>query len=316
MPSGSADNIIVTYASLIMIVGLGFLAAWMGMLKEDLITLISDLIMGLLLPIFTFYHSATGSVASVLNQAPWMILLGVGGGFAGYLLATLLARWMHWDWSRRSVLQVSGVSGNTGFFGVPVCSALFGSQGTILALLYDQGASIYLFTLGVGVFQKEEASSRSIKNIAILILKQLFNPLFISLLLGFGIALAGWQLPAFLATPMQSLSNTVVPLMMLVLGGLVYQTAVRNRIDAPASMLLIFLKLLILPVLTWLVICFLPVSGVARAVAIIQAGMPSAIISVTLAVRYKADENLAASVTMLTTLLSVITIPAFALVLK
>jgi malate permease and related proteins len=207
---------------------------------------------------------------------------------------------------------MSGVSGNTGFLGIPVCTALYGAEGAILALLYDLGASIYIATLGLSAYQAHSPTAKSTGGLLRTLRGQLVNPLFLSLGLGLGLALAGWQIPAILRPPLASLSNAVIPLMMLILGGLIYNSALQYSIDKRGVVLLGVLKLLIMPTLTWLAIGFLPIAGVPRGVAIIEAAMPSAIVSVTFASRYQADENLSASGTMLTTLLSVLTIPFFA----
>ncbi len=71
-----------------------------------------------------------------------------------------------------------------------------------------------------------------------------------------------------------------------------------------------------MPGLTWLVVQLLPMAGMPRGVAVIEAAMPSAVMAVTFASRYNADENLAASATMITTLLSVLTIPIFAAIVQ
>ena len=305
------SSLIVPYAGMILIIAVGILAARQRVLTEERITFLSEIVIVLILPIFTFWNAATGSVMSVLNQAPWMIGLGLFGGLAGYVIASALARLAHWDWARRSVLQVSGVSGNTGFLGIPICTAIYGSQGAILALLYDFGATIYLLTIGMGAYQQNSTRPRG-RAWLVTAIRQFCNPIFISLLLGLGVALAKWDLPYVLKLPLESLSNTTIPLMMLILGGIIYNSAVKYRVDKHGVFLLGFLKLLILPGLTWLAVLFLPLSGVSSSVAIVEAAMPSAVMAVALAARFGADENLAASGTMVTTLLSILTIPLFA----
>jgi len=309
-------NIIVPYMGLILLVGVGVLAAWQGLLNQERINVLSEIVIVLILPIFVFWNAATNSVATILNQAPWMVGLGLCGGLIGYGLATVFAWFARWEWPRRSVLQVSGVSGNTGFLGIPVCTALYGSQGAILALLYDLGASVYLFTLGLSVYQKNVQSHASAQVRFRLLIKQLVSPIFIALILGMGLSLAGWQLPPVLRMPFESLSNTAIPLMMIILGGITYNSALQHSADKRSVILLGFLKLLIMPGLTWLVVQLLPMAGMPRGVAVIEAAMPSAVMAVTFASRYNADENLAASATMITTLLSVLTIPIFAAIVK
>lgn len=306
------SRIMVPYLSLILIIGMGILAAWWHILTPERITILSEIVTVFILPIFTFRNATTGTIMSVLNQAPWMVGLGLGGALVGYGIATVGSRMMHWDWSRRAVLQVSGVSGNTGFLGIPICTAIYGSQGAILALLYDFGASIYLFTLGIGAFQKNNQIQNSRRMQLQSLIKQFCSPLFIALILGLGLTLGGVKLPPIVQAPLESLSNIAIPMMLLCLGGLIYYSTHNHNVDTRNAILLGLLKLLIIPCLTWVAVKFLPLSAPSQAVAVIEAAMPSAITAVTFASRYNADENLASSATMLTTLVSIFTIPIFA----
>ncbi len=308
----SFSKIIVPYFGLILMIVIGILAAWQQILTPERINVLSEIVIVLILPIFTFWNAASGSIMNVLSQAPWMIGLGLCVGLAGYAVATLLAWVRQWDWSRRAVLQVSGVSGNTGFLGIPICAAIFGSQGTILAILFDLGASFYLLTLGIGSFQKTSQIQISSQMRLKLFLKQFYSPIFISLVLGMGFVISGWKVPTTLQIPLESLANIAIPTMMLILGGVIYNTARNNRIDLRSISMLGLLKLAILPGLTWIAVSFLPLAQTSRGVAVIEAAMPSAIIAVTFAARYKADENLASSATMVTTLISIFTIPIIA----
>jgi len=72
----SLTNIIVPYFGLILVVVVGFLAAWQGLLSQDRINMLSEIVIVLILPIFTFWNAATNSIVAVLNQAPWMVGLG------------------------------------------------------------------------------------------------------------------------------------------------------------------------------------------------------------------------------------------------
>lgn len=309
-------NVIVPYAGLILLVGLGAVATWRRLLDRERITILAEMALGLLLPVFAFWHAATGSVASVLGQAPWIVVLGLVGGLAGYLIATALARMESWEWPQRSVLQVLGVSGNTGFLGIPVCAALYGSEGAILALLYDFGASIFLLTLGLAAFQQPAQIAGRMGSLLRTGVRHLVNPLLVSLLLGLGVALAGWSIPPILRQPLESLSNTVIPLMMLMLGGMIYNFALQPGWAGRDVFLLTFLKLVCLPALTLLAVNLLRLPVVARGVVVIEAAMPCAVSAAVFAERYNADKRLAASAVMVTTLLSALTVPVFTIIVR
>ncbi len=235
-------TIITPYLGLIILIGVGVLAAWLHILTPELINQLSEIILILIIPVFVFWNAASGSIKTVINQAPWMFGIGLCSGFVGYAVASAIARIFHWEWPQRAVLLVSGVTGNTGFLGIPICAALYGSQGTILAVLFDLGASIYLFTLGIGVFQNSGQFTDSSPARKSLLIKQIFNPIFIALLLGVAISLSDKRLPLFLEYPLNSLSNTAIPIMMLILGGLIYNTYLDYHVGNRKLILISFLS--------------------------------------------------------------------------
>ncbi len=308
------STIITPYLGLILLIGIGVLAAWRHILTPELINQLSEIILILIIPVFVFWNAASGSIKTVISQAPWMFGIGLCSGFVGYAFASAIARIFHWEWPQRAVLLVSGVTGNTGFLGIPICAALYGSQGTILAVLFDLGASIYLFTLGIGAFQNSGQFTDSSPARKSLLIKQIFNPIFIALLLGVAISLSDRRLPSFLEYPLNSLSNTAIPIMMLILGGLIYNTYLDYHVGNRKLIFLSLFKLIILPLLTWVAILSLPLTDTSREIAVVQAAMPSAIMAATLAARYNADASLAANATMITTLVSMLTIPIFAFI--
>jgi predicted permease len=304
-------QIIVPYSGLLLIMAVGVLAAWLHILTPERINVLSEIVIAMIYPIFTFYNIVTGSVTAVLNQAPFMVGLGLCGALSGYALATLIAHLNHWNWTKRSVCQVSGASGNTGFLGIPICTAIFGSQGTILAILYDFGASIYLLTLGIGSFQNSEQIQGSRSKRFISALKRIFNPILIALAIGLVISLNRIKIPDMAMFALKDLSGITIPVMLLILGGLIYNSFQKKRADSRGPMMIGVLKLMVVPILTWLVVSYLPLSATSQSVAVVEAAMPSAVTAVTFATRYQADEDLASFTTMLTTLVSIFTIPIF-----
>src|SRR5690606_12979168 len=55
----------------------------------------------------------------------------------------------------REVAVLSGF-GNTGFIGIPLCAALYGSEGALYAAVFDTGTAIMLWTLGTFVLQQDK----------------------------------------------------------------------------------------------------------------------------------------------------------------
>ncbi|RQD73243.1 MAG: AEC family transporter, partial [Halanaerobium sp. MSAO_Bac5] len=101
---------------------------------------------------------------------------------------------------------------NNIFVGAPICLALFGSQGLILAILYDFGMQMILWTLGVSMLkdQAERENSNFLGN--------MFSPPIIALLIGLAVVLLAIELPEVVLNTTNSIGVITVPLAMIFIG--------------------------------------------------------------------------------------------------
>ena len=76
------------------------------------------------------------------------------------------------------------------------------------------------------------------------------------------------------------------------------------------------IRLLGLPFITWLCCLVLPMDPVAKGIAVLMSGMPGASTTVLFAARYDGDAPFATKCVVVTILLSVFTIPMWALLMS
>lgn len=203
----------------------------------------------------------------------------------------------------RELSIISGF-GNTGTIGLPLCAALFGAKGAVLAAVFDAGMDLCLWTIGVMLLQEKRrftmASFKSLVNIPML-----------AIVLGLIAASLGLTPPP---EPIKQLSGTLAaiasPLAMMYIGMLLFdyvrarQPLSISRIGAP-----LIVKLGVYPIAAAFLISFLPLDQEIVQVAVVQVAMPTIAIAPILFARYNADEGLAAMMTVCSTLLSLLTIP-------
>jgi len=70
-------------------------------------------------------------------------------------------------------------------------------------------------------------------------------------------------------------------------------------------------RLLVVPALMWVLVSWLTVEHTAAAVIVLQASVPSAVVSTAMAEQYGGDSAFAAAGVVTTTLLSLVTLPAW-----
>ncbi|MBO8165535.1 MAG: AEC family transporter [Brevibacillus sp.] len=211
---------------------------------------------------------------------------------------------------RRKACEMAIVSGlgNTGFIGLPLCAALFGPKGALLAAVFDAGLDFTLWTVGVMLLQERRSFSLSS-------MKALINIPMVAIVGGMVIALVGWQPPETVKTLTSTLAQLASPLAMLYIGMLIPSLLkVRKPFPLPVIGLPITVKLCLFPLAVCLMLSFItPPLDVTR-VVMVQVTMPSLTLASILFARYAADEQMGAMATVCSTLIGLLTIPLMVLV--
>jgi hypothetical protein len=197
---------------------------------------------------------------------------------------------------------------NSGFLGYPVVLGVFGGDGLLRAIFYDMGSMILFIAFGIFfsvIFTKKYSS----------ILKKalLFPPLW-AVALGLLLNFINLDIGFLLSNTLTYLSGAAIPLIMISLGLSIEFKGIKENIEAVFSVSII--KLLTAPLLAFLILSIVGLGGLERQVTIIEAAMPSAMLSLVLAITYDLDIKTTAACIFATTVLSLATIPLILVLLS
>ncbi len=219
------------------------------------------------------------------------------------------------------------IFGNCGYMGLPFLQTLFSGeleifQGEVMAYCGIVLAVFNILNWTVGVY----IYSNNKKDISIK--KIIFNPTIIGVVLGFvifvifkqpivNLAPANTTMAFVLEKLMSSinfLGNMVTPLSMTVIGiklaNIKFSSLFTNKLAYSVS----FFKLIVASIITMLVVGFLPISQVVKYALFFTLSMPSATSTTLFAIQFKGDGETASIMVLLSTILSIITIPLMFLV--
>jgi malate permease and related proteins len=240
-----------------------------------------------------------------LIAVPWLLLL------ATWLLVGLAARLLRLRRDQYAVLLLTVALGNTSFLGYPLIRALLGEQALPYAVIYDQfGSFILLSTFGLYVLARYSGEQRpTVRQIGARILR--FPPL---LALVLGLSLMPAEPPAWIGDALLRLSEALLPLVMLAMGFTIRLRLARGE-RAPLLVGL-GLKLVLMPALAFALTPWLGLEGLARQAAVMEAAMPTMITAAALAVSSRLAPRLAAAMVGYGVLLSLLTLPAWAWLLR
>ncbi len=197
--------------------------------------------------------------------------------------------------SDRKGLYLPMVFGNTSYLGYPAALFAFGMDGLSRAVVYDMMNSLVIFSLGIYIVHHKNELQEAFK-----------VPLLYAVVIGLAVNLLQIHVPDLVFTPIELIGMITIPLALLVLG---YKLT-EIKISAAKIALLASVFRIGGGVLVALVIIhLLSIDGLVKDIIVLQAAMPSAVMSMILAAKYNRDASLVASVVLITTVLSMISLP-------
>lgn len=226
----------------------------------------------------------------------------------GILIGWLGARTLPLSAKKRRELAILSGLGNTGFIGLPLCAALFGPKGAVLAAVFDAGLDFVMWTVAVMMLQEKGAFS--LKG-----LKAMVNIPMIAIVAGLGFAMSGLTPPEPVKQLAAALARLASPLAMLYIGMLLpLLLRSKPQVSLPLLGVPITFKLFVFPLSAALLLSVLHVDAEITRVAVVQVAMPTVAMASILFARYAADEEMGAMTTVFSTLLALLTIPAVLMV--
>ena len=198
---------------------------------------------------------------------------------------------------------------NVGFFGVPVTQLAFGSEYLIHQSV--MAALMAIMTTTVGVWVMAPAGGRPFDK-----LKSAFEtPMIPSIALG--LALRGFEveLPTVVAQPMQFLGSIFTPLALYTLGAQVAASRI-GRIEWGPQSLILFLKFLAAPALTWWICSVMGLGADVTAVIVVAASTPVGVLITIFAAEYKMEAEFISTAVVISTALSPLVVTAWIIAMR
>ena len=216
--------------------------------------------------------------------------------FVAYGAVTLLMWLVVWlgGLDRRTFLAPL-IFGNTGNLGMPLALFAFGETGLGYAVVVFAVMAILSFTFGIWLVSGGGSLSKVIK-----------EPLVFATLLGGLFLWQGWETPTFLTNALDLIGQMAIPMMLITLGVAVARLKPSNF---TGPIVLSVLKAVLCAGSAALIGIWFGLGPVALAVLIVQIATPVAVTSYLLAEKYGADADSVAGLVVVSTLLSVVSLP-------
>jgi hypothetical protein len=220
--------------------------------------------------------------------------------------AAILAGLMGWLVSRgqerrlRAAIVLTSAVSNNGNMGIPMSYFAFGDTGMALATVYYVITSFMSNTFGAAIASAGQAK------ISDALRQSLRVPVLYAASAGLLLNLSGGELPQTVSRAVDLMANAAIPGMLVLLG-----VQLRSAPIWQAQAVIwqsVAVRLLAAPSIAWLLCWGLGVVGVERNVLILQAAMPTAVMTAVLATEFDTAPRLVAAIIFFSTLLSMLTL--------
>ena len=207
-------------------------------------------------------------------------------------------------------LQLAGLIGNTSFLGIPIAIALLPTDTINHTIGFDLGTTLFSWIFGPYLLQKSN-NSYSLMNIKKLLIFIFSSPASRGIVGALIIYLFSLEnlVEEFLWIP----TRLVIYLAIIVVGsrlGIITNKKKKTSFQFKENIqYAIILKLLVLPLIIYLICCLFNFQQIETTALVLQAGTPTAISTILLAEAYNIYRELAAKALFTSTIISVATIP-------
>lgn len=275
---------------------------------EITIESISRFVLKLALPVMIFVNIAGGVDRRTLFQSAGILIYTCIFYIFTFLIGKGLSRLFHVKGDQGQVYHALTMFGNVGFMGIPIITSILPQNGMLYISIFTIIDQLVLWTVGVKLTTPSGEGKFDPR--------KLINPSTVAILLSMVFVIGRIPLPALLDTGLQKIGNTATPLAMIYLGGVFACTDIRRYIRNVEFYGIIFMKMILFPVIFYLLLGFFQTPEEIRLTMSLLGAMPAMSSVVMMAKASGSEGDYAMGGVFVTTLCSIVTIPAVCWILQ
>lgn len=290
--------------------GVGYYCSRKKYLNDEMTVGVGNLVLFITIPVLLFLSLANTKIQRnmLINFGTMVALQFVGMIIYGRVLRCYY-KWRKFPEEHLTMLEMTAVSVNNAFIGFPVAALFFGEEGVVYMTASVLGLNLYLWTVGLYVIKG--VKGESLGSMVGTLVRGAINPNVSAILLGLLAAILGVMayVPEFIVTFLNNLGGVSTPLSLIYIGALTGNKGIRALLREKKILEASAIKVTALPVMSFVLIYFLPIDPLVKAVYFIATALPAAAIVPMIIGRYGAGVEISSKMVLVTTVLSMGVIP-------
>lgn len=206
---------------------------------------------------------------------------------------------------KKKILIFISVFSNCGFMGYPILESLFGKLGILYGSIFIAPFNIYLWSMGVKLFQGKDSLKNSIRNMA--------NPGITAVAIGLMLLTFSIKLYAPLQKSVEIIGGMTTPLSMIITGSVLGEMKIKDIFASPQIYIVSIVRLVLIPAMCLIVLRLMGAGYILTGVCTVIAAMPAAVMATVFSEKYEGNSHFASQCVFISTILSVLTIPIIVL---
>ena len=294
--------------TLFALVVVGYVAGKLGYLGGEFDRQLSRLVINITCPALILSSAMTGTLPDrrfilpllLISVITYALLTGV---------AIMLPRYLTQKKTDEGSIGFALMFGNVGFMGYPVVASIFGHEAVFYAAVLNVVNTFAVFTIGtVLITGKSDVEGKHFQK------KVLYStPMLAAYLTMAIVALEISNIPEAISQPLTMLGDITVPAALLIIGSSMSNLPLRSLLGNSTVYVTTLFRLVLLPIGIHFLMNALGFSPLVVNINTLVIAMPVATYGTILCLRHEKDTTLMTEVTFITTLFSMLTIPALTL---
>ena len=283
------------------------IGAWLkrrGTIDETGKKCLTDLCINVIIPCNIFKWGLIEFNADIFRACGLLLLSAV----LLQLICLLLNRWIfnRCEPRRRKVLQYCTIVPMSGFLGNPIAEGIYSELGVLYTSIFLIPMRVVMWSAGTTYFVADETLDKRqvAKNV-------LTHPCLLAVYLGLLAMVTQISLPAVVTQTVQYIAACNSAVTMFLVGTILADVKFSSLLDRTALLFSLF-RLGALPALALGVGLLLGLEPISLGVSVLMTGMPAGATAAIFAARYHSDAAFATRCVVLSTLLSMVTLPLWA----
>ena len=298
-----------------------------GILKDDAKGILTDLVLYFFLPCNIINSFRMEFNLEILKKFAVVLGISLAVQFVSYTLSKLL--YNHVPKELKRVMQYCTIVSNSGFLGLPIAQGIYGAEGMMYASVFIIPMRVMMWSAGIACFTESPDMKSVVK-------KLVFHPCIVAVYIGLGLmifqnplnqiysAVLGCGIPLLpelvkvligaLDKGIRSAGGCTTAMTMVLIGMMFSGMSLRSMIDKN-TMFISALRLVVMPAIVFAACHFTGIDPFLAGVCTIITGMPAGSTSAILAAKYGCDYKFATKCIVISTLLSLVSIPIWAMLL-